>query len=70
MAVQCKRNRLGGWRGTAGEYCRGFNSVVSLQSGGHSRELLEEKSKSPLFPTGAGEGMVTNEWCIYVGVRN
>ena len=36
---------------------------LSPQCRGYSRELLDEKSKSPLFP-GAGGCVVTNDWCI------
>ena len=34
-----------------------------LHCGVYSRDFLDEKSKSPLFP-GDGGAMVTNDWCI------
>ena len=40
----------------------------SPQCRAFSRALMDEKSLSPLFPVGAGEGgvgaVVTHDWCI------
>ena len=40
----------------AGENCHGFSSLLFPQCGRHSRELLDEKSKSSLFPGAGGCG--------------
>ena len=37
-----------------GENSRGFTSEQSLQGGAFSRDLLDQKSKSPQFPGGGG----------------
>ena len=59
MVVQCNITYCGGkqlW----------FYHWLSPQCGAFSRDLLNEKSKSPLFH-GAG-GVVTNDWCSNVSV--
>ena len=46
-----------------GENSSGFTNEQSLGGGTFSRDLLDQKSKSPLFPGGVG-CVVTNDWCI------
>ena len=48
-----------------GENSSGFTNEQSPQGGAFSRDLLDQKSKSPLFP-GPGGAVVTNDWCINV----
>ena len=48
MAVQCITEQ------NVGENCSGFTSWLSLQCGGYSTELQDEKTKSPLFPDASG----------------
>ena len=48
---------------SAGSNGRGFTNCLSFQSETSSRGLLEEKSKSPLFPMG-NRPVVTNDLCI------
>ena len=50
-----KHNRLRGENG------HGFTNWLSPQCGAFSRDLLNEKSKSPLFPRAGGGGFVTND---------
>ena len=48
-----------------GENSSGFTNEQFPQGGAFSRDLLDQKSKSPLFPgPGGGGGVVTNDWCI------
>ena len=51
-----------------GENSGGFTNDQSPQGGAYSGYLLDQMSKSPLFPGGGGEGVVTNDYCIIVSV--
>ena len=49
------------------ENCSGFTNEQSLQGRAFSRDLTDQKAKSPLFPGdggGGGKSMITNNWCI------
>ena len=47
-----------------GENNSGFTNEQSPQGGAFSRDLLDQKSKSPLFPGPGGGAAVSNDWCI------
>ena len=56
-----------------GENSSGFTNEQSLLGGAFSRDLVDQKSKSLLFPGpgggGGGGGMVTNDLCIMIDKR-
>ena len=49
--------------GVRGHFGGDFTSRVSPQGGDFTRDLLDRKSKSRLFP-GPGGAVVTIDWCI------
>ena len=52
-----------------GENSSGFTNEQSPQGGAFSRDFLDQKSKSPLFPGPVG-AVVTNDWCINVDYKS